>query len=83
MKIIQDALKTVIIDDYDRLIQLCDALAGTECVLDIEERMEDVRRRYGSYPQEKWNKNLVLMKYFEEKMGKNIYSVVDKDSFKL
>ena len=53
LKMIQDALTVVTFDDYDRLIQLCDALAGAECVLDIEERMEDVRRRYGSYPQEK------------------------------
>ena len=83
LEMIQDALKMVIIDDYDRLIQLCDALAGTDCVLDIEERMEDVRRRYGSYPQEKWDRNLVLLKYFEEKMGKDVYSVVDRDSFKL
>ena len=83
LKMIQDALRVVTLDDYDRLIQLCDALAGTECVLDIEERMEDVRRRYGSYPREKWNKNLVLMKHFEEKMGKDIYTVVDKDSFNL
>ena len=32
------------------LIQLCDALAGAEGVLEIEARMEDVRRRYGAYP---------------------------------
>ena len=83
LKMIQDALKAVTFDDYDRLIQLCDALAGTERVLDIEERMEDVRRRYGSYPQEKWNGNLALKKCFEEKMGKDIYVVVDKNNFRL
>ena len=83
LKMIQDALKAVTFDDYDRLIQLCDSLAGTERVLDIEERMDDVRRRYGSYPQEKWNGNLALKKYFEEKMGKDVYVVVDKNSFRL
>ena len=83
LKMIQDALKAVTFDDYDRLIQLCDALAGAERVLDIEERMEDVRRRYGSYPQEKWNGNLALKKCFEEKMGKDIYVVVDKNNFRL
>ena len=83
LKMIQDVLKAVTFDDYDRLIQLCDALAGTERVLDIEERMEDVKRRYGSYPQEKWNCNLALKKYFEEKMGKDIYVVVDKNNFRL
>ena len=79
LKMIQDALKAVVIDDYDRLIQLCDALAGIEGVLDIEERMEDVRHRYGSYPQEKWDSNLALKKHFENKMGKDIYVVVGKD----
>ena len=83
LKMIQDALKAVTFDDYDRLIQLCDALAGTERVLDMEERMEDVRRRYGSYPQEKWNGNLALKKCFEEKIGKDIYVVVDKNNFRL
>ena len=83
LKMIQDALKVVTFDDYDRLIQLCDALAGAERVLDMEERMEDVRRRYGSYPQEKWNGNLALKKCFEEKMGKDIYVVVDKNNFRL
>lgn len=83
LKMIQDALKSVVIDEYDRLIQLCDSLAGTEGVLDIEERMRDVKRRYGSYPQEKWDYNLALKKHFEEKIGKDIYEVVDKDSFRL
>lgn len=55
---IQDALSTATMDEYDRLIHLCDSLAGSECVRYIEERMEDVRRRYGSFPQEKWNSNL-------------------------
>ena len=83
LKMIQDALKSVVIDEYDRLIQLCDSIAGTEGVLDIEERMRDVKRRYGSYPQEKWDYNLALKKHFEEKIGKDIYEVVDKDSFRL
>ena len=82
LKMIQDALKTVIMDEYDRLIQLCDSLAGAECVLDVEDRMEDVRRRYGSYPQEKWDSNLSLKKRFEEKIGNDIYAVVDKDNFR-
>ena len=50
---IKAALFNVIFDDYDRLIQLCDSLAGSEGVMDMEERMLDVKRRYGSYPQDK------------------------------
>ena len=78
LRLIQDNLKTVVIDEYDKLIQLCDSIAGSEGVLDIEERMNDVKRRYGSYPQEKWDNNLKLKRYFEEKMGKDIYTVVGK-----
>lgn len=82
MKLIEDRLKTVEMDDYDRLIQLCDSLAGAEGVLDIEERMGDVKRRYGAYPQEKWDSNLNLLKYFEKKTDRDIYSVVEKDTFR-
>ena len=63
-------------DDYDRLIQICDALASAEGVVDIEERMADVKRRYGNYPQEQWDKNVELKQYFEAKAGRNIYEIV-------
>ncbi len=62
-------------DDYDLLIQLCDCLASAEGVVDMQARMEDVRRRYGSYPQEKWDANMALKAYFEEKTGRNIYDI--------
>jgi hypothetical protein len=83
LRLIQEELAKIAMDDYDRLIQLCDSLAGAEGVMDIEERMGDVKRRYGSYPQDKWNCNLALKDYFEEKMGKDIYDVVDKENFRL
>ncbi|MCH5261904.1 MAG: HD domain-containing protein [Lachnospiraceae bacterium] len=73
---IEDALRSVVYDDYDRLIQLCDAIAGAEGVMDIEARMADVKRRYGNYPKDKWDNNLALKKMFEKKMGRNIYEVV-------
>lgn len=59
-ELINTALAKIVFDDYDRLIQLCDALAGSEGVLDIEERMGDVKRRYGAYPQKKWDQNIRL-----------------------
>ena len=83
LQLVKDNLQRVVMDDYDRLIQLCDSLAGAEGVLDIEERMGDVKRRYGSYPQPIWDKNLALKAYFEEKMGQDIYTVVDKEKFKI
>lgn len=81
-KLIHTALGNVVMDDYDRLIQLCDALAGSEGVLDMEERMEDVKKRYGSYPQEKWDSNVKLKDYFEKKIGKDIYEAVEKETFR-
>ena len=83
LTLIEDKLKSIEMNDYDRVIQLCDSLAGSEKILNIEERMADVKRRYGQYPQEKWNKNLQLKQYFENKIGKDIYTVVGKDHFKI
>lgn len=42
----------------------------------MEARMSDVARRYGSYPQEKWDKNMALKDYFSVKAGKDIYEIV-------
>lgn len=81
LELIKTELAKVTYDEYDRLIQLCDALAGADGVLNIEERMNDVKRRYGSFPQAKWDSNINLMHYFEGKMGENIYVVCEKDSF--
>ena len=69
-------------DDYDRLIQLCDSLAGSEGVLDIEERMGDVKRRYGAYPREKWDANIALKECFEKKTGNDIYELTEKDTYR-
>ncbi len=70
-------LREMVYDDYDLLIQVCDALAGTEVMI-IEERMADVKRRYGAYPQDKWDKTLELKEYFEKKMRQDIYAVVGR-----
>ena len=59
-------------DDYDRLIQLCDSIALPQGSAKIEERMGDVKKRHGYYPQDKWNKHIELKKYFEQKSGLDI-----------
>jgi len=82
LELINTSLAAVIMDDYDRLIQLCDALAGSEGVLDMEERMKDVKSRYGNYPKDKWEANIKLKEYFETKTGKNIYDLVEKDTYR-
>ena len=83
LKLIKNTLAEVTMDDYDRLIQLCDSLAGSEGVLFMEERMEDVRRRYGAYSKAKWDANLKLKEYFQEKAGRDIYEVGEKDTYQI
>lgn len=42
----------------------------------MEARMANVKQRYGSYPQSKWDMNMNLKQFFEDKTGKNIYEIV-------
>lgn len=80
LKEIEEALERISFDDYDRLVQLCDSLSGTDGAVDMEVRMGDVKRRYGRYPQSKWDKNLALKKLFDEKAGRDIYEILPPDS---
>ena len=81
-ELIRTKLQEVTPDDYDLLIQLCDAISGAEGVMDIIERMSDVKRRYGNYDQAKWDRNLELKAYFENRMHRDLYEAVEKDSFR-
>ncbi len=81
-ELIRTQLSLIRFDDYDRLIQLCDAISGAEGVVDIVDRMTDVKNRYGFYSEKKWENNLALKKYFEKKMGLDIYTVVEKETYK-
>ena len=81
-QLIRTELSKILPDDYDRLIQLVDAMAGGDKIMDIESRMNDVKRRYGNYPQEKWDTNLQLKTLFENKTGKNLYDLVDKENYR-
>ncbi len=80
--LIKEGLNAIELDDYDRLIQLCDSIAGADGVMDQIERMTDVKTRYGSYDREKWESNIKLRKYFEEIMGDDLYVVVDRENYK-
>lgn len=73
---LKTALNSVEYDDYDRLIQLCDALGAANGIVDIERRMQDVKNRYGFYPQNKWDKNIELKRYFETLAKQDIYDIV-------
>ena len=75
-KVLEELLGNMEYDEYDYLIQLCDAIATAEGIVPLNERMNDVKSRYGYYPQEKWDRNIALKEYFEKKMGKPLYEVV-------
>ncbi|MBZ9687310.1 HD domain-containing protein [Clostridium estertheticum] len=65
-------------DDYDRLIQLCDALAFIDGYYLIEKRMVEAAIRHGinEYTTLKWNETLEIKAYFEHKIGKSVYSIL-------
>lgn len=71
-------LKTIEYDDYDKLIILCDALGDANGFCILEKRFIDTTRRYGIYPFtiERWNKTYEYKEYFENKIGKSIYSIL-------
>lgn len=64
------------LDDYDRLIQLLDSTCGADGTQNLEARMNDVKKRYGYYPQGKWEKNFELKEYFEKLTGKDFYEII-------
>lgn len=77
-KFIKDYLDNIEFTAYDKLIQLCDALALPSGFCLLEKRMLDVVRRYGftKFTISKWEATFKLQRYFEERIGKSIYSVL-------
>ncbi|MBQ4536732.1 MAG: HD domain-containing protein [Lachnospiraceae bacterium] len=74
---IDEYLKNLEYDDYDKLIILCDALADATGYCFLEKRFVDTTRRYGMYPftVERWNKTYEYKEYFEKRLGKSIYTL--------
>jgi len=77
-KFIDDYLQNIEYDDYDKLMIICDALADANGFCILEKRFIDTTRRYGIYPFtiERWNKTYEYKEYFENKIGKSIYSIL-------
>ena len=66
-------------DDYDRLIQLCDALSFPDGPTFLEKRLVDVvmRRGFNDRTVDKWKAFFKLKEYFDEKAGQDIYKVIN------
>ena len=73
---IQGYMDAVQMTDYDRLIQLCDALALATGFSLIEKRLMDVtlRRGFNEFTLARWREYLALQQQFEAKIGCSIYS---------
>ena len=74
-------------DDYDRLVQLCDALALPTGFCLLEKRFVDVAIRYGTHPAtiDRWKAVLDIKAHFEQIMECSIYEClpgVIENSFK-
>lgn len=76
---IETYLKQIDYTPYDRLIQLCDALALSSGFCLIEKRLVDVSLRRGvdQYTIPRWRGYLALQAQFEAAIGRPIYSVLD------
>lgn len=68
-------IQNAMYDDYDRLVQLCDALALPTGFCLLEKRFVDVAIRYGTPPvmTKRWKKVLELKDLFDRKTGSSIY----------
>ena len=64
-------------DDYDKLIQLCDALCLPQGVVMMEKRLVDVvmRKGFRSSTLKKWDAWFSLKNYFDKLCGTNIYTL--------
>lgn len=73
-------LESLVYDDYDKLLILCDALADAKGFCILEKRFIDTTRRYGIYPftLDRWNNTYAYKAYFEEKSGKPIYKLLPR-----
>lgn len=66
------------VDDYDRLVQLCDSLAIHTGFCLLEKRLVDVCLRYGvnELVVPRWKSIFALKDYFEGRMGRSVYDVL-------
>ena len=73
-----DFVRDAVYDDYDLLVQLCDALALPTGFCLLEKRFVDVAIRYGVHPAtiDRWKAVLAIKAHFEEIIGCSIYDLL-------
>jgi hypothetical protein len=83
-KFITMFLDTVEYDDYDKLIQLCDAISLPSGPTNIEKRLIDVtmRRGFNDFTILKWKSFFQLKEYFDTMTKNDIYELIYVDKIK-
>ena len=69
--IAKNVLENAVYDDYDRLIQLCDSIAGGTGVVLMEKRLISVALRYGTNPMTRaiWQELFNILQNFSDMVG--------------
>lgn len=68
-------------DDYDKIIQLCDAIAGASGCKIIELSMIDVALKYNVNKNtvDSWKAYFDIYEEINKKIGRNVYSIITED----
>ena len=76
---LDEYLSKIEFDEYDRLIQLCDAIALPTGYCLIEKRLMDVALRHGvnDFSVPRWKAFLEIQKEFESAIGQSIYKALN------
>lgn len=72
---VQNYLSEVTYDDYDKLIQFCDAVSTAKGYCTVEEKMVSSAMKFGFNETTllKWQAIVALKKYWDEKLGDDTY----------
>lgn len=75
---VADYIADVVYDNYDKLIQLCDAISLPKGACLMEKRLVDVAFRHGlpSFTLDKWKAFMGLKDYFDMLCNTNIYKLL-------
>ena len=70
-------LENIAYDDYDKLLQLCDALSWATGYCCAEKKMVSSVLKFGFKDTtiDKWKAILTLKEYFDGKIGGDVYSL--------
>lgn len=78
LQFLAEFVSSVEFDKYDRLIQLCDAIALPSGLCLMEKRMVDVALRLGinEFTLSGWQARFRIMAEFEREIGRSVYSIL-------